>query len=113
MSSFLGLTLSIATVIGIVIIAIRLLLKKKLNELSERISTITPYKEIHGNKEKELKQSNKSLFIDIETDLRNSFNEHIISSSEEEQFAKYYAEFFQKSFPYRKVAWLFPTSVFF
>lgn len=95
LSSFV-LGLSIATIIGIVIVTIRLLLKKRLNELSERITTITPYKDIQKSREKELKQSNESFFIDIETDLRNSFNEHIISSSEEKQFTKYYTEFFHK-----------------
>lgn len=74
LSSFV-LGLSIATIIGIVIVTIRLLLKKRLNELSERITTITPYKDIQKSREKELKQSNESFFIDIETDLRNSFNE--------------------------------------
>lgn len=44
LSSFV-LGLSIATIIGIVIVTIRLLLKKRLNELSERITTITPYKD--------------------------------------------------------------------
>ena len=95
LSSFV-LGLSIATIIGIVIVTIRLLLKKRLNELSERITTITPYKDIQKSREKELKQSTASFFIDIETDLRNSFNEHIISSSEEKQFTKYYTEFFHK-----------------
>lgn len=96
MPSFLVLVLSIATIIGAVIVAIRLLLKKKSNELSERIATITPYRDIQEHREKELSQSNKSFFIDIETDLRNSFNGYIISSSEEEQFTKYYAEFFHE-----------------
>lgn len=96
MPSFLVLGLIIATMIGIVIVAIRLLLKKKSNELSERIATITSYKDIQESREKELKQSNKSFFIDIETDLKNSFNGHIISSSEEEQFTKYYAKFFHE-----------------
>ena len=88
--------LSIATVIGVVIVAIRLFLKKKSNELSERIATITPYSDIQKSREKELSQSNKSFFIDIETDLRNSFSGHIISSSEEEQFTKYYTGFFHE-----------------
>lgn len=96
MPSFLVLVLSIATIIGAVIVAIRLLLKKKSNELSERIATITPYRDIQEHREKELRQSNKSFFIDIETDLRNSFNGHIISSSEEEHFTKYYTEFFHE-----------------
>ena len=96
MPSFLVLVLSIATIIGAVIVAIRLLLKKKSNELSERIATITPYRDIQEHREKELRQSNKSFFIDIETDLRNSFNGHIISSSEEEHFTKYYTGFFHE-----------------
>ena len=96
MPSFLVLVLSIATIIGAVIVAIRLLLKKKSNELSERIATITPYMDIQEHREKELSQSNKSFFIDIETDLRNSFNGRIISSSEEEQFTKYYTGFFHE-----------------
>ena len=96
MPSFLVLVLSIATIIGAVIVAIRLFLKKKSNELSERIATITPYSDIQKSREKELSQSNKSFFIDIETDLRNSFSGHIISSSEEEQFTKYYTGFFHE-----------------
>ena len=99
MSSPFVWMLSIATVISVIIViivAIRLLLKKKSNELSEQIATITPYRDIQESREKELKQSNKSIFIDIETDLKNSFNGHVISSSEEEQFTKYYAEFFQE-----------------
>ena len=96
MPSFLVLVLSIATIISAVVVAIRLLLKKKSNELSERIATITPYRDIQEHREKELRQSNKSFFIDIETDLRNSFNGHIISSSEEEHFTKYYTGFFHE-----------------
>ena len=86
--------LSIAIVIGVVIVAIRLFLKKKSNELTKQITAITPFKEIQENKEKKLKQSNESFFLDIETDLRNSFNKHIVSYSEEEQFTKYHKEFF-------------------
>lgn len=96
MQSFLVLVLSIATVIGVVIVAIRLLLRKKSKELSKRIATITSYRDIQECREKELRQSNESFFIDIETDLRNSFNGHIISYSEEEQFTKYYTEFFHE-----------------
>lgn len=88
--------LSIAIVIGVVIVAIRLLKKKKSNELTKQITAITPFKEIQENKEKKLKQSNESFFLDIETDLRNSFNKHIVSSSEEEQFTKYHKGFFCK-----------------
>ena len=80
----------------VVIVIVRIHLKNKSKELSERIATITPYRNIQESREKELKQSNKSFFIDIETDLRNSFDQHIISSSEEEQFTKYYTGFFHE-----------------
>lgn len=43
--------LSIAIVIGVVIVAIRLFLKKKSNELTKQITAITPFKEIQENKE--------------------------------------------------------------
>ena len=88
--------LSIAAVIGVVIVTIRLFFKRKSNKLSERIATITPYKSIYESREKELKQSNENFFIDIETDLGNSFRGHIISSSEEEHFTKYYRECFHE-----------------
>ena len=80
----------------VVIVTVRIRLKNKSKELSKRIATITSYRDIQESREKELKQSNKSFFIDIETDLKNSFKGHIISSSEEEQFTKYYAEFFHE-----------------
>lgn len=80
----------------VVIVTVRTRLKNKSKELSKRIATITSYRDIQESREKELKQSNKSFFIDIETDLKNSFKGHIISSSEEEQFTKYYAEFFHE-----------------
>lgn len=80
----------------VVIVIVRICLKNKSKELSEQIVTITPYKDIQERQEKELKKNNENFFIDIETDLRNSFNKHIISSSEEEHFTKYYAEFFHE-----------------
>ena len=96
MQTFFIIVICIITVSIIVTVIVRMCLKSKSKGLSERIATITPYRDIQENREKELSQSNKSFFIDIETDLRNSFNGHIISSSEEEHFTKYYAEFFHE-----------------
>ena len=80
----------------VVIVIVRIRLKNKSKELSQRIATIIPYKEKQRERDKDLKQNDESFFIDIETDLKNSFNKHIISSSEEEQFAKHYTEFFRE-----------------
>ena len=96
MQTFFIIVICIITVSIIVTVIVRMCLKSKSKGLSERIATITPYRDIQENREKELSQSNKSFFIDIETDLRNSFNGHIISSSEEEYFTKYYTEFFHE-----------------
>ena len=97
MSSFLVLVLCAVAVAVIVIVVVRLSLKNKSNELSGRIATIIPYyKEIQESKGKELKQSNESFSVDIETDLRNSFNGCIISSSEEERFTKHYTDFYRE-----------------
>ena len=96
MQSLFILAICIITISLVVIVVVRIRLKNKSKELSKRITTITSYRDIQEIKEKELRQSNESFFIDIETDLRNSFNGHIISSSEEEQFTKYYAKFFHE-----------------
>lgn len=60
------LTVCIIAISLVVIVMVRMRLKNKSKKLSERIATIIPYKEIHGNREKELKQSDESFFIDIE-----------------------------------------------
>lgn len=96
MQSLFVLAICIIAISLVVIVVVRIRLKNKSKKLSKRISTITPYRNVHESREKELRQSNESFFIDIETDLWNNFNGHIISSSEEEQFTKYYAEFFHE-----------------
>lgn len=94
MQSFFILAICIIAISLVVIVLVRIRLKNRSKELSERITTITPYRDIQESRKEELRQSNKSFFIDIETDLRDSFKGHIISSSEEEQFTRYYTEFF-------------------
>lgn len=90
-------TICIIAISIIVIALVRIHLKNKSKEFSKRISTITPYsKNVKESREKELKQSNESFLFDIETDLRNSFNGNIISSSDEEQFTKHYTKLFNE-----------------
>lgn len=96
MQSLFILAICIIAISLVVIVVVRIRLKNKSKELSKRIATTTPYRDVQESREKELRQSNDNLFIDIEADLRNSFNGHIIFSSEEEQFTKYYAEFFHE-----------------
>ena len=94
MQSLFILSIGIITISLLVIVLVRIRLRYKSKVLSKRITSITPYNDIQKSREIELKQCNENFFIDIETDIRNSFNKHIISSSEEEQFTKYYTEFF-------------------
>jgi len=88
--------LSIATVAIMAIVAIRLLLKRKSKELSERIGTIVPYQYAQECRKNILEQNKERSFIDIKTDLDRSFNGHFISFREEEQFTSYYTEFFHE-----------------
>ena len=71
--------LCIITISIIANVLTRLSLKKKSNELAVRIRAI---------------KTGKEAFIDIETDVKNNFNKHIISHSEEKQFTDYYSDIF-------------------
>lgn len=73
MQSFFILAICIIAISLVVIVLVRIRLKNRSKELSERITTITPYRDIQESRKEELRQSNKSFFIDIETDLRDSF----------------------------------------
>ena len=97
MLSFFTIGVIVATVVVIAIVATRFLsLKRKSKELSEQIANITPYSSINERRKNELQQSNDSFFIDIETDLSNSFDGHIISTSNGQQFINHYVELFQE-----------------
>ena len=96
MQTLFVLIICIIAIPTVVIVVVRICLKNKSKELSKRIATITSYKDIRESKEKDVRHNNESFFIDIGTDLRNSFSGHIISSSEEKQFTKYYTAFFHE-----------------
>lgn len=98
MNMFLLFTLGlcIATVAIIAIVAIRLLLKRKSKELSLRIHDTLPYKASQEDQEETLRQNNELSFIDIETDLENSFNGQFITFREQKQFMNYYNELFDE-----------------
>ena len=69
MQSLFILAICIITISLVVIVVVRIRLKNKSKELSKRITTITSYRDIQEIREKELRQSNESFFIDIETDF--------------------------------------------
>lgn len=88
------LGLGIAAVAIIAIVAIRLWLKRESKKQSEQIENIIPYHNTLGRRENVLRQDNERFFIDIETNLANSFRGHFISFREEKRFTNHYKEFF-------------------
>lgn len=96
MALLLTLSLCIAAIAIIAIVAIRLLLKKKSKELTLRVESIAPFKATHESREETLSQENECFFIDIESDLEQTFNGQYITFREEKQFTEYYTELFQE-----------------
>ncbi|MDE6689318.1 MAG: helicase IV, partial [Prevotella sp.] len=86
--------MSIAALAIIAIVAIRWWLKIESKKLSEQIENIIPYQNTLGCRENILRQDHERFFIDIETDLFNSFNGHFISLRDEKRFTNHYKEFF-------------------
>ncbi|MDE6454216.1 MAG: UvrD-helicase domain-containing protein [Muribaculaceae bacterium] len=96
MALLLTLGLCIAAIAVIAIVAIRLLLKKKSNDLSLQVVSIVPFQFAHESNEETLKQENERFFKDIESDLKRTFNGQYITSREEKQFTEYYTESFHE-----------------
>ena len=77
--------------------------KKKSEECSEKITNMSSYEEKHDNDVKEgICNVNKSFSVDIETDLKRSFNGLIISSSQEKNFICYYTDIFNEVYSLNK-----------
>lgn len=67
------MSLFVAAIAIVAIVAIRLLLKKKSNELSLRVVGIIPFQSAHESNEETLRQENECFFKDIESDLEQTF----------------------------------------
>lgn len=85
-----------AAIAVIAVVAIRLLLKKKSNDLSLRMGCIIPFQAVHESNEETLKQENERFFKDIESNLEQSFKEQYITSRDGKQFTEYYTELFHE-----------------
>lgn len=92
------LVLFAAALAIIIILAIRLLLKKKSHELSLRLEGITPFQAsvLQEGEEEIQKEGNEHFFSDIEADLERSFAGKFITFREAEQFTDYYIEMFRE-----------------
>lgn len=92
----LGATIVVVAVFAIT--AIRMVFRKRSDEFDEKIANLTPYntKDVIPEREDSLKKDNNSFFVDIETDLEQSFANHIVSASEEQAFIAHYADIYQE-----------------
>lgn len=87
----------IAIVVVAATVAIPLFLKKQSKSLANRISAIRPFGQINAPNPSEPKEDNVALFIDIESDLKNSFENHFITFREKSEFSDHYAAYFQEA----------------
>jgi len=90
----------ICFIVGIVLVAIRTHLKNKAEEFSQKISHISSYN-VNFNYEQAkegLSALNDGKFVDIPTDLNSSFNDRIISATEEKNFTNHYKPHFQEAY---------------
>lgn len=90
-----------AVVISVVIIAtIRKRLKVKSNELLEQIKGLISYSDRSNYEQakERLSAFNKEIFIDIPTDLNNTFCGKIITATQEKDFINHYKPHFQEAY---------------
>lgn len=98
------IVICIAVISVVVITAIRIRLKNKSNELTEKISSIHAYSEKSGYEQarERLTKLNNDVFVDIPTDLNNEFQGKIISTTQEIDFTNHYKSYFQEAYSLAK-----------
>ncbi len=88
----------------IAIVTIRIHLKNKSKDLSEKLSHISSYsdKSNYEQAKERLSALNNGAFIDIPTDLNNEFHGKIISTTQEIDFTNHYNSYFQEAYSLTK-----------
>ena len=89
----------IAISVGIIVM-VRTCLKSKSQELAEKLNHISSYSEKSNYEQARdrLSALNEGVFIDIPTDLSNSFYGKIISTTQEQDFANHHRAHFQVAY---------------
>ena len=100
MNLLLILIVCIVAVSIVTIAIIRRYLKVKSIKLSNHIKYLTPYcnKTIYEQAKEDLPALDNRVFIDIPTDINNSFYCKIISATQENAFSNYYRPHFQEAY---------------
>lgn len=83
-----------------IIVAIRIYLKNKSKELTEKLNQISAYSEKsnYEQAQEKLSKLNDAVFIDIPSDLNNVFYGKIISAAQEKDFTNHYISYFQEAY---------------
>ena len=83
-----------------IIVAIRMHLKNKSKELTEKLLQISAYSEksSYEQAQERLSKLNDAVFIDIPADLNNVFYGKIISAAQEKDFTNHYISYFQEAY---------------
>lgn len=104
MQALFILAICIIAISVIAIVTIRIHLKNKSKDLSEKLSHISSYsdKSNYEQARDRLSALNNGAFIDIPTDLNNEFHGKIISTTQEIDFANHYNSYFQEAYSLTK-----------
>ena len=83
---------------------VRIRLKNKSNELSDKLSQISSYSEKSNYEQakERLSALNEKVFIDIPANLNNGFYGNIISATQEKDFINHYKPHFQEAYSLQK-----------
>lgn len=98
MALYYTLVISIVIVAVAVLTTLRFFFKKRLEKTEREITSLIPYnnKNEISQRENTLRQTNANFFVDIETDLAQSFTNQVISFNEEKSFTHYYTNVFHE-----------------
>lgn len=91
--SLLVIVLGLIVVLTAVIVVVvkRLSLNKESKKIVERMQNITPFQMVSECREDVSKQGG---FVDIKTDMENTFKDSYVSFRDEQSFTDYYKEFY-------------------
>ncbi len=91
MSILLHILICISSIWIITLLITRIYFKYKANKLSEKIENIPPFCNEHSD------NFSNCVFIDIPTDINNSFHERFITAAQKNELTNHYDEYFQKA----------------
>ena len=100
MNLFVAIIVCVIAISVIVIAMVRTRLKSKSKELAEKLNQISSYSEKSNYKQARegLSALNEGVFIDLPSDLNNSFYGKVISATQEQDFINHYKAHFQEAY---------------